>query len=301
MADFSARDECDSGEDDAEREVVDWDKLGSSLSATALAALKEHLQCSKDNEAVEDYQPDAEEAAGEQSGFKIYKGIGKQKNADFKEQEYWDERFSDEEQYDWLLGFSQLRSVLLPLLEFSDKILILGCGNSSLSADLYDEGFTNITNIDFSSVVIDRMRARNSENRPQMKWDVMDMTDLKYEPSSFDVVIDKASIDALMVDEGDVWDPNNDTIQATDKTCLCVSRILKPQTGRFIAISFAQPHFRTKYLMGEWARAAAGAGTVSPYSASKGYCERYGWTLTYDAIETEGGCLNSFLYVMRKS
>ena len=38
------------------------------------------------------------------------------------------------------------------------KTMIIGCGNSTLGFDLYKEaGFTNIDNIDYSSVVIERM------------------------------------------------------------------------------------------------------------------------------------------------
>ena len=32
------------------------------------------------------------------------------------------------------------------------RLLVVGCGNSELSAQLYDDGFTNIVNIDFSKV-----------------------------------------------------------------------------------------------------------------------------------------------------
>ena len=31
-----------------------------------------------------------------------------------------------------------------------------------------------------------------------MKWDVMDVRDLKYEDSKFDLIVDKSTIDALL-------------------------------------------------------------------------------------------------------
>jgi 2-polyprenyl-3-methyl-5-hydroxy-6-metoxy-1,4-benzoquinol methylase len=37
------------------------------------------------------------------------------------------------------------------------KMLLIGCGNSTLGFDLHKEGFTNIDNIDFSDNVIKRM------------------------------------------------------------------------------------------------------------------------------------------------
>lgn len=34
------------------------------------------------------------------------------------------------------------------------RILIIGCGNSSLGFDMWKEGFTNIDNIDYAETVI---------------------------------------------------------------------------------------------------------------------------------------------------
>lgn len=36
-----------------------------------------------------------------------------------------------------------------------DLIINLGCGNGELQEDMYDDGYTDILNIDLSSVVID--------------------------------------------------------------------------------------------------------------------------------------------------
>ena len=48
-------------------------------------------------------------------------------------------------------------------------ILNLGCGNSTLAEDLYDNGFTNVFNNDISSAVIQQMSERNAEKRPGLK------------------------------------------------------------------------------------------------------------------------------------
>lgn len=81
---------------------------------------------------------------------------------------------------------------------------IKGCGNSKLSEDMYRDGFRCITNIDYSEVVIENMKDRSPEAR-SMQWIVMDMTDLKFPNGSFDVVIEKATLDALLVHEPDPW------------------------------------------------------------------------------------------------
>ena len=75
--------------------------------------------------------------------------------------------------------------------------MIVGCGNALLSEDMYKDGFENIYNIDISNVVIRQMKQRNNllEN---MKYEVMDATDLKYQDNYFDAIIDKATIDTLL-------------------------------------------------------------------------------------------------------
>lgn len=40
------------------------------------------------------------------------------------------------------------------------RILVVGCGASKLSIELYEAGFTNITNIDISEVVINHNRKK---------------------------------------------------------------------------------------------------------------------------------------------
>ena len=74
---------------------------------------------------------------------------------------------------------------------------MLGCGNSSFSADLYDNSYTGIVNVDFSETLIDSMRTQNL-TRPLMTWEVMDMTALTCSDESFDVVFDKGALDALL-------------------------------------------------------------------------------------------------------
>ena len=280
-------------EADDEVETINWTDLSSMLSADVFSALRNHLVV--DENDLE--RPKFVDAKSCEKSSSLVKPTTN--NAVFKEHSYWEERFAEEEEYDWLLSYEQLQTHLIPLIKFTDKILIVGCGNSRLSAGLYDAGFTSITNIDFSEIVIEKMKLLHGDVRPLMEWIFMDMTDLKFEERSFDVVIDKASMDALMVDEGDVWHPNLSTINITDRMCLGLSKVLILNTGRFIQLSFAQPHFRTKYLMGQHLHVESDSIlAVSPFESMSGFCERYQWTLSFSTIDTEAGCLNSFLYVM---
>ena len=64
---------------------------------------------------------------------------------------------------EWYLSFEQLEQVIKNRL-YEDKeteIMILGCGLSNIGAKLYEEGYLYITNVDFSSVVIDYMRSKH--------------------------------------------------------------------------------------------------------------------------------------------
>ena len=167
-------------------------------------------------------------------------------NAGLSRQEYWDERYSskesDEAHYDWLRKFETVKPFLtkhLPPVTDEAKILHLGNGNSvnaddplfsasltpkqTLPASLSKLGYDGQTAIDFSPVVIAKM----TELHPEVRWDVMDIRHLSYPDSSFDVCIDKATLDAMLY--GSLWDPE-DEIKANvasyvDEVGLPLSRI----------------------------------------------------------------------------
>jgi len=64
---------------------------------------------------------------------------------------------------------------------------------------MYDNGFKNQVNIDISSVVIEQMLERSRKSRPDLIYQVADVTNMpQYEDNSFDIVIDKSTIDALL-------------------------------------------------------------------------------------------------------
>lgn len=129
----------------------------------------------------------------------------------------------------------------------------------------------DVENIDFSPAVIDNMRERNLEKRPSMKWLVMDIMKLDYANSTFDIVLDKGTMDAIMCEKGDVWDPSEDLVLKIDTMLSEVVRVLKPG-GKYIYVTFGQPHFRKPFLLKE----------------------KYGWTLQQETIGTCGLTMPSF-------
>lgn len=109
-------------------------------------------------------------------------------------------------------------------------MLVIGCGNSNLSAGLYEDGF-QVTSIDFSEVVIQEMRTRH----PNMTWDLMDMTAMTYPAASFHAVVDKGSLDALMSED-------NDLAASQARTMFDeITRVLV-ESGIYIVISLGQDH-----------------------------------------------------------
>lgn len=111
---------------------------------------------------------------------------------DFTSKENWDKFFTlrgNDDSFEWYAEWPQLRDSLLPLLRDSSstlssstgsfQILVPGCGNSRLSEHLYDAGFRDITNVDFSKVVISDMLRRYIRTRPEMRWRVMDITNMQ--------------------------------------------------------------------------------------------------------------------------
>lgn len=157
---------------------------------------------------------------------------------DFTSKENWDKFFTirgTEDSFEWYAEWPQLRVPLLPhLSSLSDpQILVPGCGSSRLSEELYDAGYKFITNIDFSKVVISDMLRRNVRSRPGMRWRVMDMTSMQLENETFDVVLDKGGLDALM-------EPELGT-KLGNQYLSEVKRVLK-FGGIFVCLTLAESH-----------------------------------------------------------
>ena len=161
---------------------------------------------------------------------------------------YWDDRYakSSDSMFDWLESYDQLKGLLEKFCKKTDRFLILGCGNANFSEDFYDAGYKNQVNIDISSVVIEQMSKRN-RSRKKMVYEVMDVLDLKYPDNSFDVIIDKSTIDAILCGDNAFL---NTAIMLKE-----AQRVLKVD-GAYIAISYGKPesrafHFTRSFLSWE--------------------------------------------------
>ncbi|XP_072525110.1 EEF1A lysine methyltransferase 4 [Salminus brasiliensis] len=165
-------------------------------------------------------------------------------NAKYKNVEYWNKRYETEESFEWFGDFSKFQHLLLQHVGKHEPILMLGCGNSALSVDMYQAGYTSITNVDYSNVCVETMAQRHSDCAG-LSWVCMDIRRPAFPDASFDVVMEKGTLDAMLVDERDPWSISNNSAQLLHQVLSEISRVLKPG-GRFISVTFAQPHFRKR-------------------------------------------------------
>ena len=122
----------------------------------------------------------------------------------------------------------------------TDKILNVGCGNSRLSEELYEDGFEDITNIDFSNKVISQIEEKNKSKYPKMTFKIMDVLDMQeIQTGSFNIVFDKATLDSILC--GDNSGSN------AQKMISEIHRVLAPG-GRYICITYGDPEHRKKYF-----------------------------------------------------
>ncbi|TRY51141.1 S-adenosyl-L-methionine-dependent methyltransferase [Cryptosporidium tyzzeri] len=184
---------------------------------------------------------------------------------DFTSSEYWSEFFKkyggeSNRAFEWYGDFEVLRDLLIQSLRISGRseldnkrILHVGCGNSTLPAKLYDEGFKDITNIDFSSQIIELMREKN-KSREELKWICMDIeedfgdyVEKAENLGKFDTIIDKGFLDAYLSDSTS----ENELSSRKKSTDFLNSSInLLAPNGRYILITLGQEYVAKALIMG---------------------------------------------------
>jgi hypothetical protein len=120
---------------------------------------------------------------------------------EFRSKDYWDRFFLERggEKFEWYGTYNEIEANVKRSMKYTDKLLIVGCGNSEISADLYDNGYKSIVNLDFSPLVIQEMINKNTK-RSSMKWDVGDMTSMpEYRDDEYDIVFDKGDIITIII------------------------------------------------------------------------------------------------------
>ena len=172
----------------------------------------------------------------------------------FSEKEYWDKFFKvrGANQFEWYGNYDELWPILKKYIKITDHMLVVGCGNSRLSVDLYDNGIVNNVNVDISDVVIKQMNEKyvNNQKREGLKFVEMDILNCGFEDQHFNVVLDKGTLDAIASDD------NKSNNEKVDQMFAEISRILKCH-GRYICISLLQTNIFNHLLKwfttnGQW-------------------------------------------------
>uniref|UniRef100_H2YI47 eEF1A lysine and N-terminal methyltransferase n=1 Tax=Ciona savignyi TaxID=51511 RepID=H2YI47_CIOSA len=167
---------------------------------------------------------------------------------EFSSSKYWEDFFKKRTRsFEWYGNYLELCGILHRYMKekgtlknsfFLDDILVIGCGNSDLSSQIYSAGFKKLTNIDISKTVIKQMTNRHADKQ-EMKWMEMDVTKMGFDDGHYSVVLDKGTLDAMMSD--DSCDVTIDSMFAE------IDRVLRTG-GRYICITLAQDHVIRKIL-----------------------------------------------------
>ncbi|VDK42297.1 unnamed protein product [Anisakis simplex] len=156
-----------------------------------------------------------------------------QKLTQYKKASYWNERFSNEETFEWIAEWDQFAHLILPHLDANHRSVIIMHSTSFIF-----DFFGNIYVVEI-----------NGRITMSMKWICDDIRTLsKLDDQTFDIVIEKATIEALTADEKSAWSYSNDALRDIDAVYNSVFRTLV-NNGTFFSISFTQPHFRVPLIM----------------------------------------------------
>jgi SAM-dependent methyltransferase len=109
---------------------------------------------------------------------------------------HWD-RIYTEKAPDQVSWYSPHLEVSLALIEgasagISASIIDVGAGESTLGDDLVARGYANLTILDISPTAIGVSKARMQDAAEHVRWLVADITNVKLEPSAYDVWHDRA-------------------------------------------------------------------------------------------------------------
>lgn len=160
----------------------------------------------------------------------------------YGEKKYWEERYASQKgkSFDWLENYESIKPMIKNIgIKKNAYTLNVGCGNSEFSEKMYNDGYKNNYNIDISPTVINDMKERN-KGKPGLIYKEMDVRNMKdFKDETFDLVIDKSTIDALLCGEQSFV---NVALMTKE-----ISRILKTG-GYYFIISYGKPEYRLFHL-----------------------------------------------------
>jgi len=133
---------------------------------------------------------------------------------EYGDENFWEKRYQEESEkcrdkegdidtYEWYLTFEQMRPLLARDLDTAlrrasadaCKIVVSGCGNSTLCEDLHAAGYRNVSGNDYSTSVIGAMQKRSSSHSEIEYYvgDARDLAPVGVGPATHVAVVDKGT------------------------------------------------------------------------------------------------------------
>ncbi|XP_017076058.2 EEF1A lysine methyltransferase 2 [Drosophila eugracilis] len=103
--------------------------------------------------------------------------------------EIWFDEDSQQRVIDWLLKQEEICK--------QTTVLDVGCGNGMFLVGLANEGFSQLTGVDYSPKAVELAQNIAQDNNLSITYKVADLTQLQNELGTFDVVHDKGTFDAI--------------------------------------------------------------------------------------------------------
>jgi hypothetical protein len=136
----------------------------------------------------------------------------------FGDLEYWNKRFTKEDEFEWLVDYTVLEPWLKQAVaeRSCPQVLHIGCGSSALSMQLRDlvDSPQQIHNVDYSEVVVEKHRQRehnmlrsSNASTETCQWSTLDLLSvsqvLEFAEAlkGYDVIVDKSTSDAISCSE----------------------------------------------------------------------------------------------------
>ena len=98
---------------------------------------------------------------------------------EYAQSDFWDKRYAEHKgHFDWYVEYPELKALFKGpfAIPKESSILMVGCGNSKLTEQMFDDGYTGIVSIDISEVIVEKMNAEMLKKNKDIPFLVMDAT-----------------------------------------------------------------------------------------------------------------------------
>lgn len=131
--------------------------------------------------------------------------------AHYGSSEYWNTRYTSSassttsKPFEWYCDYVTLAPIIRQYQPANDSVrtLHLGVGTSAVPQAMIGDGYRHHIATDISDTLIETLAAAAAGTDSGIDYQCMSATDLQLDDSSFDIVIDKGTIDALTCNDSD--------------------------------------------------------------------------------------------------